>query len=184
MDKDAAALSKYLSFILRHQPQSIGLHLNDQGWAAVDELLACSEGAGRPIRHADLLEVVRTNDKQRFSLSEDGLRIRAAQGHSVPVDLALTPQVPPPVLYHGTATRFLDTILAEGLTPRSRQQVHLSADTETARKVGERHGKPVILVVDAAAMQEKGHAFYRADNGVWLTDGVPSQFLGVETGGV
>ena len=125
------------------------------------------------------MQVVAENDKQRFCLSEDGLMIRANQGHSISVDLALSPKQPPEVLYHGTATRFLNAILLEGLKAKSRQQVHLSENKETALKVGQRHGKPVILEVAAMQMVEQGFLFYLSDNGVWLTDSVPAMFLRV-----
>jgi putative RNA 2'-phosphotransferase len=124
-----------------------------------------------------MLHVVKTSDKKRFSISTDGLRIRAAQGHSVSVDLGLPPQAPPPVLFHGTATRFIDSILREGLEPQDREQVHLSTDEATARRVGQRHGKAAILKIDALRMHAQGFKFYLADNGVWLTDQVPPEFL-------
>jgi putative RNA 2'-phosphotransferase len=171
-------ISKFLSYVLRHAPDSIGLSLDANGWAEVEELLAKANKAGKRLDVATLRAVVADSDKQRFTLSEDNRRIRAAQGHSIAVDLALQPSQPPPRLYHGTATRNLDAILAEGLQPGRRQQVHLSLDAETARKVGQRHGKPTVLTVDAAAMHADGHRFFRADNGVWLTDSVPAQYLG------
>ena len=172
------SLSKFLSFVLRHEPGAIGLTLDAQGWASIEELRTKSEAAGTVFSREDLLHVVATSDKKRFVLSADGGRIRAAQGHSVSVDLGLSPSEPPRVLYHGTATRFLEAILAEGLKPQARQQVHLSADEVTARSVGQRHGKPVVLVVDAWRMHQAGFAFFLADNGVWLTDAVPPEFLG------
>jgi putative RNA 2'-phosphotransferase len=133
---------------------------------------------GTTFSRADLLKLVEGSDKKRFSISNDGQRIRASQGHSVPVELGLMPQEPPPhVLYHGTATRFVGPIFSEGLKPRSRQQVHLSADETTARHVGQRHGKPAILKVEAFRMHAKGFKFFLSDNGVWLTDYVPSEFL-------
>jgi putative RNA 2'-phosphotransferase len=177
MQPDAVQISKFLSLVLRHKPDTIGLKLDAQGWAVIDELIAKSHAAGTRFTREDLLRVVQTSDKQRFSLSEDGQGIRAAQGHSVAVDLGLTPRVPPTVLYHGTATRFVDSILSEGLKPQARQQVHLSADEATARRVGQRHGTPVILKVDALRMHAKGFAFFMADNGVWLADQVPAEFL-------
>jgi putative RNA 2'-phosphotransferase len=170
-------ISKFLSYVLRHAPESIGLNLDANGWADVGELLTKAKKAGRRIDLATLEEAVAQNDKQRFTFAEDGRRIRAAQGHSIAVDLALVPSEPPPLLYHGTATRNLDAIFAEGLKPGRRQQVHLSLDPETARKVGRRHGKPAILTVDAAAMHRDGYALFRADNGVWLTDSVPARYL-------
>ena len=172
-------ISKFLSYVLRHRPDGIGLVLNMEGWVEVDDLIAKASANGNAFTREELAQVVATNDKKRFTLSPDGQRIRAAQGHSVEVVLGLGEAKPPDVLYHGTATRFLDSILAEGLRPGSRQQVHLSADHATAVNVGQRHGKPVVLVIDTLRMREDGHAFYRADNGVWLTDHVPPRFLTV-----
>lgn len=170
-------LSKFLSLVLRHQPETIGLQLDEHGWAEVQQLIENAAAHGKSFSRAELLAVVAGSDKQRFTLSPDASRIRAAQGHSVKVDLGLKPTVPPPVLYHGTATRFLDSILAQGLKPQSRQQVHLSADVQTAVKVGARHGAPVVLTVAAERMQVAGFSFFQADNGVWLTDQVPAEFL-------
>lgn len=170
-------LSRFLSFVLRHKPDAIGLTLDPQGWAFIDELLVRSDAAGTRFSREDLLQIVATSDKKRFSISADGLRIRAAQGHSVTVELGLLPQEPPSMLYHGTATRFVESILSAGLTPQARQQVHLSADEATAHRVGQRHGKPVIFKIEALRMHAKGFKFYIADNGVWLTDQVPPEFL-------
>ncbi len=182
MGKDTVQLSKFLSLVLRHQPESIGLTLDAQGWANVDALIAHSHAASTVFSRDELLQLVASSDKQRFSLSPDGQRIRAAQGHSVPVSLNLQPLQPPAVLYHGTATRFLDAIRAQGLTPQARQQVHLSADVATASRVGQRHGKLVVLQVDALRMHGDGLAFVQADNGVWLTDAVPAQYLVFDAG--
>ncbi|AQS64668.1 putative RNA 2'-phosphotransferase [Rhizobium rhizogenes] len=173
----STATSKFLSYVLRHAPESIGLTLDAQGWADVADLLAKANASGTPLDEAGLFSVVAESDKKRFTLSEDGRRIRAAQGHSVKVDLGQPPVEPPPQLYHGTATRFLEPILREGLRPGERQQVHLSADRKTAIAVGQRHGKPVVLIVDAGRMFADGYSFYRADNGVWLTDAVPFSYL-------
>ncbi|XUM24798.1 RNA 2'-phosphotransferase [Bradyrhizobium oligotrophicum S58] len=177
MALDPVRLSKFLSLVLRHQPETIGLALDAQGWVAIDDLIARAAAAGTAFSRADLERVVATSDKKRFTVSEDGQRIRAAQGHSVAVELGLTPREPPAVLYHGTATRFIEAIMAQGLTPQSRQQVHLSLDEATALNVGRRHGKPIVLRVDAAAMHRAGLRFFVADNGVWLTDHVPPEFL-------
>jgi len=177
MSSDLVRLSKFLSLVLRHEPQRIGITLDANGWVAVDDLLAAAARAGTPISREQLDRVVAENDKKRFAFSPDGARIRASQGHSVEVDLGLPPVVPPERLFHGTATRFLDAIRAEGLRSQSRQHVHLSPDEETATKVGQRHGKPVILVVLAGAMHSDGHLFYRSDNGVWLTETVPVGYL-------
>ncbi|MEH3144306.1 MAG: RNA 2'-phosphotransferase [Methylobacterium frigidaeris] len=171
-------ISKFLSYVLRHAPETIGLRLDPNGWAEVDVLLENARKAGKRFDRDTLHRVVAENDKQRFTLSGDGRRIRAAQGHSVAVDLALVPSEPPALLYHGTATRNLEAIFAEGLIPGRRRHVHLSATPEVARAVGERHGKPTVLTVDAARMHGEGHRFLRADNGVWLTDRVPAGFLG------
>ncbi|HBL29274.1 MAG TPA: RNA 2'-phosphotransferase [Acidobacteria bacterium] len=177
MAGDLVRLSKFLSLVLRHEPQRIGLSLDPQGWVAVDELLAAAAQAGTPLTREELERVVVTNDKKRFAFSPDGSRIRASQGHSVEVELGLPPTVPPERLFHGTATRFVDSIRAEGLRAQSRQHVHLSPDEETAVKVGQRHGKPVVLAVRAAAMHGARHAFYLSDNGVWLTAAVPPGYL-------
>ena len=167
-------VSKFLSFVLRHKPEAIGLELDAEGWANIDDIIARME---RPVARDVILEVVRQNDKQRFALSADGQDIRANQGHSISVDLGLDPVRPPDVLFHGTATRFLDAILDQGVLPKNRQYVHLSADRETALKVGQRHGKPVVLEVRAEAMFEGGQMFYQAKNGVWLTGPVQPEFL-------
>lgn len=173
----AVHLSKYLSLVLRHRPEAAGVTLDAEGWTDVDDLLAGAERHGVPMTAEELCEVVATSDKQRFALSPDGLRIRANQGHSQPVDLGLAPTPPPPVLFHGTVERSVESILRTGLEKRSRQFVHLSADLETARKVGGRRGRPVLLRVDAAAMAAAGHEFYLSANGVWLVDAVPPSFL-------
>lgn len=177
MPSNITHISKFLSFVLRHKPESIGLSLDRQGWASVDELIAKSKTHGNIFSREVLIQAVERDEKRRFSLSEDRQRIRAAQGHSVSVELGLVPQIPPDILYHGTATRFVESILAEGLKPQSRQQVHLSIDLLTALKVGKRHGKPIVFEVNTARMLEQGFKFFLADNGVWLTDCVPSSFL-------
>jgi putative RNA 2'-phosphotransferase len=170
-------ISKYLSKHLRHQPEALSLTLQPGGWVGVDELLAACARKRFFISRAQLDEVVAQNDKQRFSFDETGERIRANQGHSVEVDLALAPQTPPAVLYHGTGAGSVEVIRREGLLKLRRHHVHLSADIETARRVGARHGKPHIFVLDTQAMQAAGHLFYCSDNGVWLTDHVPAAFL-------
>ncbi|OOY18940.1 RNA--NAD 2'-phosphotransferase [Thioclava sp. DLFJ5-1] len=168
--------SKFLARVLRHAPDEIGLSLGEQGWVRVEELLRAMKKAGRPLTRSQLEEIVATNDKSRFTLR--GEMIRAAQGHSVDVDLGLPALEPPETLYHGTASRNLDAIFATGLVSGRRRQVHLSPDPATASRVGERHGKPTVLRVDAGRMHADGYAFYRADNGVWLTDEVPASYLG------
>ena len=170
--------SKFLSRVLRHEPELIEIQLDPQGWVSVDDLLRRLKKAGRGLTRDQLQEIVQTNDKKRFTFSSDGHRIRAAQGHSVDVDLGLSPLVPPNVLYHGTAAQNLDAIFQMGLNPSRRRQVHLSLDQETAIRVGQRHGKPVVLRVDAGNMHAAGHVFTCSDNGVWLTDSVPAAYLG------
>jgi putative RNA 2'-phosphotransferase len=177
MDPRLVRLSKFLSLVLRHDPGTIGITLDPNGWVPVDELLSAAARKGKSITREQLDEVVATNDKKRFAFSEDGTRIRASQGHSVEVDLALDPVEPPEHLFHGTATRSVESIRAEGLVRQSRQHVHLSPDEETAIRVGQRHGKPVVLIVRSGQMHRDGHAFYRSDNGVWLTASVPPEYL-------
>lgn len=177
MDQRLVRLSKFMSLVLRHDPGAIGITLDPQGWVEVDDLLAAAGRAGTALDRETLLRIVAESDKQRFALSEDGRRIRANQGHSVEVDLALAPLDPPALLYHGTATRFLEGIRRDGLLKQSRQHVHLSADEATAVKVGQRHGRPAVLRVRAGDMAAAGHQFFRSDNGVWLTDHVPPEFL-------
>ena len=170
-------ISKFLSLVLRHEPGKIGITLDENGWTDCDELIQAAARHRVSFDRATLLEIVRTNDKKRFALSEDGTRIRANQGHSVKVDLGLTPQQPPESLYHGTVDKFIDAIRSTGLHKGERHHVHLSPNLITATKVGERRGKPVILIVRAAAMADAGHPFYLSDNGVWLTDAVPPEFI-------
>lgn len=177
MSFDVVRASKFLSLVLRHEPSRAGLVLDEQGWVDVEALLDGCRQAGRSMTREQLDRLVAENDKQRFSFSEDGCRIRANQGHSVEIDLALSPQRPPDVLYHGTATRFLESIRATGLKPGSRQHVHLSRDMQTAIKVGQRHGKPVVLTIRAAALAESGQAFFCSDNGVWLTAPIAVEFI-------
>lgn len=171
--------SRFLSYVLRHHPESIGLSLDSEGWVRVDHLLQALAQAGRPLSPVQLKAEVQKNDKKRFALSADGLWIRANQGHSVEVDLALSAITPPDTLYHGTVTRFLDSILVQGLVRGERHHVHLSGDLKTARSVGARRGKPAILKVRARAMADQGALFYRSANGVWLTEEVPPEFLKV-----
>lgn len=173
---DAVSASKFLSLVLRHRPEVIGLSLDDAGWADIDTLIRLSQ-AHKPLTRALIEQVVEENSKQRFAISEDGRRIRANQGHSIDVDLGFVPVTPPALLYHGTATRFLETIGREGLVKRSRQHVHLSADADTATAVGARHGKPAVLIIRTGEMATAGHAFFRSENGVWLTDAVPVGFI-------
>jgi putative RNA 2'-phosphotransferase len=173
----AVRISKFMALVLRHDPASVGLTLDPEGWADVDELLAAAAGGGLPISRAELDEIVLTNPKQRFTLDADGNRIRANQGHSLDVDLGLAPREPPARLYHGTHRAVVPAILADGLRPMARRQVHLSEEPETAVAVGARHGPPVVLVVDSRGMHADGHHFFRSSNGVWLTDHVPATYL-------
>ncbi len=172
-------ISKYLSKHLRHQPERIGIKLEKGGWVAVDELLEACRKNKFPITRTDLEEVIAQNDKKRFSFDSTGTMIRANQGHSVEVDLQLSPSVPPDVLYHGTGHKTVKIIMQNGLNKMSRHHVHLSRDIGTAKKVGARHGKAVVFEIDAAAMYEAGFTFYCSDNGVWLTDNVPPKYLKV-----
>ncbi|MET9358024.1 RNA 2'-phosphotransferase [Streptomyces sp. NPDC006617] len=168
-------VSKYLSKHLRHQPERIGLTLDEGGWVEIDTLVAAAAAHGFPFTRQELDHVVATNDKRRFAV--EGTRIRASQGHSVDVDLRLPVTTPPPYLYHGTVARHLEAIRAEGLRPMNRHDVHLSPDRETATRVGARRGRPVVLPVDAAAMHRDGRIFHVSANGVWLTQHVPSRYL-------
>jgi len=177
MQPRAVKISKYLSKYLRHAPHELGLTLQPGGWVPVDDLLAAAEKNGFPITYDDLVECVETNDKQRFAFDMSGEMIRANQGHSIDVDLQLEEREPPEFLYHGTVERFLPSIMEEGLIRGKRHHVHLSKDVETARKVGARRGKPVILHVDAGRMHREGHKFLLSANGVWLTDTVAPAYL-------
>ncbi|MET9685260.1 RNA 2'-phosphotransferase [Streptomyces coeruleorubidus] len=174
-ERRTVKVSKYLSKHLRHQPEGIGLALDEAGWVEIDTLIAAAAAHGFPFTRAELDHVVATNDKRRFAV--EGGRIRASQGHSVEVDLGLPTATPPAYLYHGTVARNLDAIRAEGLRPMNRHAVHLSPDRETATRVGARRGRPVVLTVDAAAMHRDGHVFHVSANGVWLTHAVPARYL-------
>lgn len=176
-EKENTHISKYLSLVLRHAPGDAGITLDENGWTDVGILLKQLTQNGYDVSLAALDHVVTTNSKQRFIYSEDRTRIRANQGHSVAVDLAYAVSEPPAVLYHGTAEVFLPSILETGLDKRSRHHVHLSAEDETARRVGQRHGKPLVLAVDAARMHADGYTFFCSANGVWLTEHVPVAYL-------
>jgi putative RNA 2'-phosphotransferase len=169
--------SKFLSLILRHKPETIGIQLDENGWANVDELISKINANGKELDFESLENIVLTNDKQRFSFNDDLTMIRANQGHSIEVDLALEPALPPEKLYHGTVAKFLEAIKENGLQKMSRQHVHLSHDISTAQKVGSRRGKPVILTILANEMKEEGFTFFLSENGVWLCDHVPSKFI-------
>lgn len=175
--KEDIALGRFLSLVLRHQPQAAGITLDQGGWANIDDLLKGVCATGRKIDRETLERIVRENNKQRYTISEDGQRIRANQGHSLAVQLDLQQMTPPPVLYHGTARRFVDSIRKQGITRQQRQYVHLSPDVATARQVGSRHGAPVVLVIDAAVMHRDGLPFFQAANGVWLCQHVPWKYV-------
>lgn len=176
-------LGKLLAWLLRHEPEAIGLQLDPAGWVGVDELLAALARRGRSLDRAALDHEVAHDDKQRFTLSSDRTRIRAAQGHSIAVELGLEPIEPPERLYHGTPTRFVAAIREQGLHRGKRHHVHLSRDPATALGVGRRRGRPVLLEIAARAMHAAGHRFYRSDNGVWLTDLVPPAYLTLASAG-
>ncbi|WP_347902524.1 RNA 2'-phosphotransferase [Pseudomonas purpurea] len=170
--------SKFLSYVLRHEPQAIGLELDTDGWADIDALISGATRDGRTLDRELIQHVVDSSDKKRFSISEDAQRIRAVQGHSTKtVDLQFEEKRPPATLYHGTATRFMASINEKGLIPGSRHHVHLSQEVETASAVGQRYGTVVILQVAALQMLEQGFKFYQAENGVWLTEQVPVKFI-------
>lgn len=177
--EDEIKISKFLSLVLRHNPALIGLNLDVNGWASVTELLDKMKSKGHDISIEDLKYLVETNSKKRFAFSNDFKKIRANQGHSIEVDLGYIKQVPPPVLFHGTTEKNLDLILKDGIKKMNRHHVHLSHDITTARKVGMRHGKPVIMNIDAKGMTEQGFDFFLSTNDVWLTDFVPAEFVRV-----
>jgi putative RNA 2'-phosphotransferase len=172
---------RLLALALRHDPSALGLALDAQGYADVEEVLQGLARRGKAISREDLEHIVATNDKKRFAFSADGRKIRASQGHSVQVELGYAPATPPPVLYHGTATHHVESIQKLGIMRGQRHHVHLSAAEETALKVGKRHGDPVLLEIDAARMQADGHAFYVSDNGVWLVEHVPVTYLKISS---
>jgi len=175
--KEAIRTSKFLSLILRHEPEQVGLQLDEAGWVAVDELLQAVNRHGISLAREQLDHIVATSEKKRFAFSDDGLRIRANQGHSVEVELGYAPATPPDLLYHGTPEKFVATIRREGLLKMQRHHVHLSADKATTLKVGARRGRPVLLTIRAGDMHPAGHVFYRSANNVWLVDHVPPEFI-------
>jgi len=177
MNKQLTRISKLLSLVLRHQPDQIGLTLDSEGWAKVPELIEKINQQGIRLDFATLQQIVDTNDKKRFTFNDDKTCIRASQGHSIDIELNLTAQAPPDILYHGTAGNSIDAIRRDGLRKMSRQHVHLTTSLTTAQQVGQRYGRPVILTVQALLMHEQHYEFYLSDNGVWLTDHVPVQFI-------
>jgi putative RNA 2'-phosphotransferase len=177
-DKKLIQLSRFLSFVLRHKPEAIGLELDQNGWVNVDMLIEAVIQSGRHLTREILAEIVVTDDKQRYAFSPDKKLIRASQGHSINVDLVLTPIEPPELLYHGTAIRFAAQIMQEGLKPQNRQYVHLSTDDKTASSVGSRHGKPtIVLTVLAQKMHEDGQLFYLSENKIWLVEYIKPEYL-------
>lgn len=170
-------ISKFLSFVLRHNPDAIGLTLDDAGWAGITELIEKARKTGLRLTPALIQQIVATSDKKRFAISSDGSCIRANQGHSLPVELGLQETEPPYILYHGTARRNLAAISQEGIKRRNRNYVHLSTDMDTALKVGVRHGQPVVLMVQAGKMFKNGIRFFCSENGVWLTDQVRPEYI-------
>ncbi len=169
--------SKFISLILRHRPDVIGITLDEHGWADTEEMIAGINASGKQMDREILEEIVRTDEKQRYSFNEDKTLIRANQGHSIPVDVELPAAEPPEILWHGTGKKYEDAIDGQGLLPKSRLYVHLSGDTETAEKVGRRHGKLLLYQVQAGRMHRDGYIFYRSVNGVWLTKAVPAEYL-------
>lgn len=178
MQKELVHISKFISLVLRHKPETIGLNMDSEGWVDVDELIHKANAYRSASLTREMLdEVVATNDKKRFAYSDDGKRIRASQGHSIDVDLKLEPKDPPEYLYHGTANTSLGMIFRDGLKKMKRQHVHLSQSDDTATKVGSRHGKPVVLKVKAQEMKKDGFDFFLSANGVWLVDNVPVKYI-------
>ena len=177
LNREFVRISKFLSLVLRHKPEKIGLSLDQGGWARLDELLVKTNQAGVSLNKELLQQVVEHNDKRRFSFSEDRQRIRANYGHSIPAYLDFAPSMPPQFLFHGTAIRFLDSIKRQGLVPKKRNYVHLSPDQQTAIKVGRRHGKPIVLTIQAGRMYECSFQFFCSASGVWLTQRVPAEHI-------
>lgn len=169
--------SKLLARWLRHRPDAIGIKLDKNGWANVDELLLKAAAAGTRLTKEELFRTVAENDKQRFTLSSDRQRIRAAQGHSVSVDLRLPVKTPPPILFHGTVHKFLPAIREKGLLPGNRRDVHLSADISTTESVGRRRGEPLVLIIETYPLLRDGYFFRQSENGVWLTEAIPARYI-------
>lgn len=176
-DKQKTKISKFLSLVLRHKPETIGIKLDENGWVDVQELILKSNDYGVNYDLDILKDIVETNTKKRFAFNTFMDRIRASQGHSVNVELGYTNKQPPEFLYHGTAQKFVDSIMKTGLEKRNRQHVHLSHELETALKVGQRHGKPFIFEVTAKQMHQDNFEFFLSENGVWLTEAVPLKYL-------
>lgn len=177
MKNSKESKSKFISLVLRHHPEAAYIQLDAHGWADVEQLLAGMRKTGRKINKAELEEIVRTDEKQRYSFNEDKTLIRANQGHSISVDVGLKEQEPPEYLYHGTAVGFYESIQKQGLRPMSRLYVHLSKDIETAVNVGKRHGKPIVLRIHSGVMYRDGVSFYLSENNVWLTKKVEPKYF-------
>lgn len=177
--KQLTSLSKFLSLILRHKPETVNLSLDSEGYVDINQLISnINNNSEYHITRSTLDNIVTTDSKQRYSYNKTKTKIRANQGHSIPVDLNLTPQIPPEILYHGTSKRFLDSILSDGIKPMSRQYVHLSSDSTTAAIVGKRHGdSPIIFMIETKPLIDSGYQFYLSENKVWLTDYIPSKYL-------
>ena len=180
-ERENTTISKFLSLVLRHNPETIGIRLDEQGWTDVDILLQQLNKHGHAVNAEVLNHVVKTNSKNRFAFNSDHTKIRANQGHSVEVELGLQPKQPPAILYHGTAERFLDSIMQSGLQKQERHHVHLSETKEIAISVGQRYGKPVLLCINAEEMHKGGFRFFVTENNVWLTDHVPVEFISTKS---
>jgi putative RNA 2'-phosphotransferase len=177
MNENRVRYSKFISLVLRHKPQILSIQIDPAGWVNVEALLSAMNARNMPIDMHLLEQLVSQNDKQRFAFNADRTKIRANQGHSIAVDLGLAPRIPPEFLYHGTALKNLPSIRAQGLLRGRRQAVHLSSDIDTAEKVGRRHGEPVVLIVEAVRMDTDGFVFTLSENGVWLVDRVPPEYI-------
>lgn len=174
---DDVSLGRFISLVLRHNPDAAGITLDKQGWADTEKLIAGIKATGRKIDMETLERIVRENNKQRYSFNEDKSKIRANQGHSIPVEVGMEIKTPPDILYHGTARGSLDSIRLQGIRKMNRLYVHLSPDAETAINVGKRHGKPVVLTVDAKRMAADGYIFRLSDNGVWQSEDIPWEYV-------
>lgn len=174
--KTLVEISKLIALVLRHKPEELGLKMDKHGWVSAQELIEKLNDI-QPFTREMLEQIVREDNKQRYSFNENGAYIRANQGHSIPVDLGFEPQTPPKLLWHGTSRMATRSILQNGLQRMERQYVHLSEDMDTAITVGKRRGDPVIFIIDTQKMLDDGCVFYRSENGVWLTDEVLPKYF-------